>query len=60
MSGDLFSFTRFSCVVFPMFIGLALHFDGSKTKNVWYVGIVIAACVHLALLYCFINFMWAG
>lgn len=60
MSGTFVSFIRFESIVFPLFIALAVFF--SERKNRWpaiaFLG--LSSLLHLALLWRFVNFRWAG
>lgn len=60
LSGRLVSFTRYSSVAFPIFIVWANRLVSEKTC--WLRLLVLCSFVllHLALLWRFVNFRWAG
>lgn len=60
MSGTFTSFTRFASVAFPVFIALAIYFTKTKTQPLKYVLLIIFGIVHVALLWNYVNFKWAG
>jgi len=60
LSGDLASFTRFCGVSFPVFVGLGVYFSSRPAKRLFLVCCGICGCLHLVLLWRFVNYHWAG
>ena len=60
MSGTFTSFTRFESVAFPLFIawGAFLGRPGRGWARLVVLG--VSGCLHLWLLWRFVNFRWAG
>jgi hypothetical protein len=60
MSGTFVSFIRFESTVFPVFIGLAAFFAGSRRQFPRFLFLTFCITFHLLLLWRFVNFRWAG
>lgn len=60
MSGEFTSYTRYAGCNFPMFIALAVMFRGRGQRSAHFALLGVFILVHIALLWRFVNFRWAG
>ena len=60
MSGTFTSFTRFASCAFPMFIALGAGLCASGWRLPRYALLAVFICLHLVLVWRFVNFRWAG
>jgi hypothetical protein len=59
-SGGFTSFTRFACVVFPLFIALGVWLSKPEMRWLRWVLLTIFVTLHLILVWRFVNYRWAG
>lgn len=60
MSGTFTSFTRFASCAFPLFIALGVFLGNRQWRWPRYGLLAVFVVLHLALLWRFVNFRWAG
>ena len=60
MSGTFTSYTRFASCAFPIFIALAVFFEGRKLPWMKWALLTAFCVLHIGLLWRFVNFRWAG
>ncbi len=60
MSATFTSFCRYCSIVFPMFVALGAHFSEAKRRPAGIMLLIAFAVIHVALVWQYVNFQWAG